>query len=267
MVLAAQRSNPWWLAREVRLCALALMGGLGAVLLFQAFRMAYRDEGYDFTSYLLAARSLRDGGNPYQVAMPFPYLYPLFLAFALMPLTFVPYWLANAVWLVACLACLAASCLLLERAGLPGGPAVAAWRLAVPGMAALMAFFPPIQNNMIQGQINPIVLFCAVMFFCCYARQAGRATLSAAGGRTAEGGLGTGHGQLRTLPRAGLPAPTAWAAAWLAAAIAIKVLPAVLLLFLVVRTPAVDVPADRRLLSAPGAGGRAKPARLLRELF
>ena len=128
MVLAAQQSNPWWLAREVRLCALALMGGLGVVLLFQAFRMAYRDEGYDFTSYLLAARALRDGGNPYQVAMPFPYLYPLFLAFALMPLTFVPYWLANAVWLVACLAGLVASCLLLERAGLPGGPAVAAWR-------------------------------------------------------------------------------------------------------------------------------------------
>ena len=44
-----------------------------------------------------------------------------------------------------------------------------------------------------------------------------------------------GAGNLRTLPRAGRSAPMAWAAAWLAAAIAIKVLPAVLLLFLVVR--------------------------------
>ena len=34
--------------------------------------MAYRDVGYDFTSYLLAARALHNGSNPYQVAMPFP---------------------------------------------------------------------------------------------------------------------------------------------------------------------------------------------------
>ena len=63
--------------------AVGLMAGLCVVLLFQAFRMAYRDVGYDFTSYLLAARALRDGSNPYQLEMPFPYLYPLFPAFGL----------------------------------------------------------------------------------------------------------------------------------------------------------------------------------------
>ena len=35
------------------------MAGLCLVLLFQAFRMAYRDIGYDFTSYPLAALALR----------------------------------------------------------------------------------------------------------------------------------------------------------------------------------------------------------------
>ncbi len=169
------------------------MAGLCLVLLFQAFRMAYRDIGYDFTSYLLAARALRDGGNPYQLKMPFPYLYPLFAAFGLIPLTYVPYWLANAIWLVLCVAGLAAGCLALERGGQRR-------RLAVPALVALLVFFSPIQSNMIHGQINSIVLFCCVMFYCAYARN-------------------------RAAP----------AGAWLAAAVAVKVLPAVLLLFLIVR--------------------------------
>ena len=97
MVVAAQPPNRWWLSREMRLCAMGLMVGLCAVLLIQAFLMAYRDIGCDFTSYLLAARALRDGSNPYEVRMPFPYLYPPPVAFALVPLTFVPYWLASAV--------------------------------------------------------------------------------------------------------------------------------------------------------------------------
>ena len=124
--------------------------------------------------------------------MPFPYLYPLFAAFGFIPLMYVPYWLANAIWLVLCVAGLAAGCLALTGRALPPARGAA--------LVALLVFFSPIQSNMIHGQINSIVLFCCVMFDCAYARN-------------------------RALP----------AGAWLAAAVAVKVLPAVLLFFLIVR--------------------------------
>jgi hypothetical protein len=192
--------DPCWQARNIQVFALCLIAGLLGVLVIQGCRMAYRVEGNDFTSYLCAARALWAGDNPYQAAMPFPYLYPLFLAFVLIPLTFVPYWLANTAWVFLSVAGLGASCASLQRVASHECGTTLGQRLAFPGLVVLLTFYPPIESNMIQGQVNLLVLFCCAMFFCSFARNR-----------------------------------PVWASGWLAAAIAVKVLPAVLLVFLVVR--------------------------------
>jgi hypothetical protein len=122
-------------------------------------------------------------------------------------------------------------------AGSPGGGAPPGRWLAVPAFVALMVFFPPIESNMIQGQINPLVLFCTAMFFCCYARQRSARTPRNEDAQRAAGPATQGmppHGQ-RAAHKVRRPQAAVWAGAWLAAAIAIKIVPAVLLLFLAVR--------------------------------
>jgi alpha-1,2-mannosyltransferase len=192
--------DPWWQAARIQVWAACFVAGLLGVLVVQGFRMAYRVEGNDFTSYLLAARALWAGDNPYQVAMPFPYLYPLFLAFVLIPLTFVPYWLASTAWIFLSVAGLGASCAWLQQVASHECGTTLGRHLAFPALVVLLAFYLPVESNMIQGQVNLFVLFCCVMFFCFFAQNR-----------------------------------PAWAGGWLAAAIAVKVLPAVLLVFLVVR--------------------------------
>ena len=70
----------------------------------------------------------------------------------------------------------------------------------MPALVVLLVFFMPILSNTLHGQVNTIVLLCCVMFYCDYTRQRG-----------------------------------VRAAAWLAVGIAIKLLPALLLVFLLVR--------------------------------
>jgi hypothetical protein len=191
---------PWWQAGKVQACAMCLLGRLFLLLLFHAFRMAYRDCGCDFTSYLLAAKTLWEGGNPYEAELPFPYLYPLFFAFILLLVAFLPYWLANALWFVVCVASLVAACLVIERIASRDGETAATRPPAAAWLVATLLLFAPIQCSLLEGQVNPVVLLCAAMFYASYRRaQPGRA------------------------------------GAWLGAAIAIKVVPAVLLMFLIVR--------------------------------
>ena len=59
---------------DVQLCVLALMAALALALLVQAFRMACRDVGHDFTSYLLAAQALL---RPQSLSSAIPFPLPL----------------------------------------------------------------------------------------------------------------------------------------------------------------------------------------------
>ena len=188
------------ITRREQVLALGVFLALLIVLLLQAFRQAYRDDGYDFTSYLLSARALWDGNDPYRTATPFGYLYPLFLAFALLPLCVVPYWLANFLWFSLSVASLCLACLLLLRTAESEENAAVGWQLAIPGTAIFVVLFSPIQSNLLNGQVNLIVLLCCVLFLRHFTRK--KAVVSAA---------------------------------WLAAAIAIKLAPAFLLLFVLVR--------------------------------
>lgn len=164
------------------------------------FRMAYRPGGCDFNGYLIASRALCEGGNPYLADLTYPYLYPLFLAFVLIPLTLIPYWLANVTWFALGVAGLVVACLSLERIASREKRAAMERYLPAAGLIAMLLMFQPLLCGFPQGQVNPIVLCCAAMFYHSYARN-----------RPVRAGV------------------------WLGVAIAIKVLPAVLLVFLVVR--------------------------------
>ena len=186
--------------RKKQYWAPALIAVVFIVLLFQTLRKAYRADGYDLTSYLLSARALLNGSNPYTVETPFPYLYPLFLAFIIVPLAMAPYWVANVAWFILSVTGLLASCAVLIKAAHSETKAHVGWHLAIPGFLIFLVAFSPIQNTLLNGQVNLIVLACCIMFFNSFTRK--RATVGAV---------------------------------WLAAAIALKLLPAILLGFLLVR--------------------------------
>lgn len=179
---------------------MGLAAVLAVLLLIQTLHKAYRPVGYDLTSYLLSAKALVEGSNPYMVDTSFPYIYPLFLAFVLVPLAMVPYWLANIVWFILSISGLLLSCIVLIRTAQSEIRTHLGRHLAVPGMLIFLVALSPIQNNLLNGQVNLLVLMCCTMFFVSFTRN-----------RVTAGAL------------------------WLAAAIALKVLPAVLLGFLLIR--------------------------------
>lgn len=187
-----------WLASPAvgRFLRLALVL-LAALFLYQTYLKAHRPQGIDLSSYLASAAALAHGENPYQTGHPFPYVYPLFLAQALVPLTWVPFDVAVAVWFTLGATSLFVVARVFVR--LAAGGATAPW--ASPLMLLCLLFFlDPIQIDLLNGQVNPEVLLLSVLFLDHYLR----------GRNTAAGVL-------------------------LGAAIAIKIVPAVLLLFLGLR--------------------------------
>jgi glycosyl transferase family 87 len=134
---------------------------LGAVLLWQTAMRASRPDGIDLTSYLLSARALAHGASPYLLATPFPYLYPATLAFLLIPLAMAP----SIVALVAWFALNAFAALwsvrrvaLSVRPDLEQRPETVAVLLAV----FFTVFLPIVQSNLRNGQVNFIVLALCV---------------------------------------------------------------------------------------------------------
>lgn len=180
--------------------AMAALSVIALVFLIQTFGKAYRPQGFDLTGYLDSAAALMHGQNPYQTASPFPYLYPLTLAFLLIPLTVIPYWLAVFIWYVVSVVSLVLVAkvlgdLVCERYNMRWGR----WSyVLLAGMSVALA--PILQNNLLNGQVNFVVLLLCVL--CLKFHLDKRDVLSSA---------------------------------TLAVAIAIKIVPAILLLFLVVR--------------------------------
>ncbi len=164
------------------------------VLGAQTWHKAFRADGNDLTSYLLSARALWDGQSPYGLETPFPYLYPLFLAFVLVPLTLVPYGAAVIAWFAASVTALGA--VLVESAF--RRIADAGRRNAELAIAAtVLITFNIIQNNLLNGQVNFLVVLCCVL--------AVKQTREIAAG------------------------------AWLGAAIALKLMPVLLVVYFLVR--------------------------------
>lgn len=149
-------------AQIVTLASLAIALG---ILLLQTYGKAYRPAGYDFSSYLLSAVALLSGHDPYHTASSFPFIYPLFLPFVLIPLTFLPYWFSVLLWfflnvfsLALSVRILVDSAYLTDEGGVNQG-------LYVPLALLFFIFFSVIQNNLLNGQVNFIVLLFCLLFF------------------------------------------------------------------------------------------------------
>jgi uncharacterized integral membrane protein len=156
--------------RRASAIALALLVLVFAV---QTWRKAHRPDGNDLTSYLAASRALLEGTNPYEVATPFPYIYPLFSALMLIPLTAVPYYAAVLLWFALSVAALAWVLAWVARQEKSDGRG----RDAVPIAAiVLILLAETVQNNLLNGQVNFVVLA-----FCIAAIRAGSTALASAG--------------------------------------------------------------------------------------
>ncbi len=171
-----------------RVC-LALLGILALVLLAQTWRRAHRVDGNDFTSYLLAAQAIAAAHPLDAIRTPFPYIYPLFLAFALVPLTVLPYGVSVVLWFALNASSLVLSFILLERwRSAPDTLPADATRHGAPAPAALatgagalplativgLVFIDVIQNDLLNGQVNLLVLGACVL--ALHALLAGRDT-------------------------------------------------------------------------------------------
>jgi hypothetical protein len=148
------------LARSVFLVFLIL-----SVFLVQMYGKAYRGHGNDFTSYLLSAKAFMDGRSPYQTGSPFPYIYPIFLCVILMPFSMMPYWLLNLLWFLGSVLALYFVWDILIRYYSPTFTRADAGAVFIVPFLVLLNV---IQNNLLNGQVNFIVLLLCTLFLRDY---------------------------------------------------------------------------------------------------
>jgi alpha-1,2-mannosyltransferase len=154
----------------VRRAAAVALALLVILFAFQTWRKAHRPDGYDLTSYLLAARAMTSGANPYEVPTPFPYIYPLFPLIAVIPLSMVPYGAAVLIWFAVSAVALAWVLRWVSRREAPTGGA----RDAIPiALILVLLLTSVVQNNFLNGQINFLVLACCIAAVTGGAGQAG----------------------------------------------------------------------------------------------
>ena len=135
------------------------------VLLAQMYGKLFRPNGNDLFSYLQSARALMQGNSPYETGSPFPYIYPPFLAFILIPLTSLPLWLSGLLWfLFNATAYIFALKILLDMLFKAWGTALDPRAWIVVTAVSILAF-DVIQNHMLNGQVNFVVLALTVLFF------------------------------------------------------------------------------------------------------
>ena len=154
----------------VRRAAAVALALLVILFAYQTWRKAHRPDGNDLTSYLLAARALTSGVNPYDVSTPFPYIYPLFPLVAVIPLSAVPYGAAVLIWFGVSAVALAWVLRWVSRREDQAGQA----RDAIPiALILVLLLTGVVQSNFLNGQINFLVLACCIAAAGGGASQAG----------------------------------------------------------------------------------------------
>lgn len=148
---------------------IGLLFAFNILLLFQSYRKAYRPIGYDLSSYLLSAEAFLNGANPYQTNTVFPFIYPLFLCVVLVPLSLLPYWLSVFLWFAANLAALFFSVKIFLR--LHYGAGLSRQRFLLFFSLSFFMLYEIISNNFLNGQINMLVLFLCIVFLHYYLKQ------------------------------------------------------------------------------------------------
>jgi hypothetical protein len=146
-------------------CSIFLFFLILTVFMVQMYGKAYRGHGNDFTSYVLSSKVFMDGRSPYQTGSPFPYIYPLFLCAILVPLSSMPYWLLNLLWFLgSVLALYFVGDILIRYYSPTFTHADAGAVFIVPFLVLLNV----IQNNLLNGQVNFIVLLLCTLFLRDY---------------------------------------------------------------------------------------------------
>lgn len=142
----------------IKVASFVLAGGLAVFLIVQALGATCEGDGNDLASYCLSSRTLMQGGNPYATGSPFPFIYPLFLLVVIIPLAVLPCSATALIWTLAGLAALVGSLVIIRRQ--------AATRLPAALLVALcLVIFDVIQNNVVNGQVNFLVLWLCAMGF------------------------------------------------------------------------------------------------------
>jgi len=125
---------------------------------------ALRGDVNDFTSYLLSADALLKGNNPYETGIPFHYIYPLFPAFLLIPFSLIPSWIAGTVWFLLNVTFFTYIYLLIAKCCIDKQLSFS-YKLGLPLLLILILLLNIMQNNLLNGQINIIVLLLCLIFF------------------------------------------------------------------------------------------------------
>ena len=136
-----------------------------SVLVFfavQTFGKACRAVGYDFRCYLYAAKALLNGKTPYTGIEPFEYIYPLFLAFVIIPVLYIPYPLAVLLWF-GCNTAAGFYTITILLKEMPVAKDKFLYFSCI--LAVFWLLLPPIQNDLHNGQVNLIILLLCTLFF------------------------------------------------------------------------------------------------------
>lgn len=155
-VIPAESPRPR--SRDLWLCAL---GAAALALLFaQTWTRAHRPGGIDLTTYLEAARASEHGQSPYGAPAAFPYIYPPFFAFALIPLAHLPADLVLAIWFAASVGAIVWSLWRMLRLAYPELRA----RSLTPFLAVVFAAaYTVVQSNLRNAQVNFLIVGLAVV--------------------------------------------------------------------------------------------------------
>jgi hypothetical protein len=148
-------------------------------------RMA-RVTGNDLGARLASARILVGGGDPYTLALPQGHgPYPLTIDALVIPLTWLPLGLAQSLWFTLSVAALVGSLLILDRLWrrARGGAAdpilIVPFEVRLAGLA--LALFIPFQNHLRYGQLNLLLLCLLSLFLAFHLRPRGPAAAASLG--------------------------------------------------------------------------------------
>jgi alpha-1,2-mannosyltransferase len=129
----------------------------------------------DFRNYYAAAVHLLAGLSPYDVK---GFDYPPLTALIVLPVAWLPYPQARVVWLLANWLCLAAAGYLMVRI-------LGSDRASLLTVAACWALCGTVAENLVLGQVNPILLFLVVLAWWDVSRGRGGMAAGAIGLATA----------------------------------------------------------------------------------
>ena len=173
-------------ARLARAVAVVVLVGLGLGFFMQMYARMARQGGNDLGARLAAARILVAGGNPYTLEMSQGHgPYPLTIDVLVIPLTWLPLGVAQSLWFLLSVGALVGSLLILDglwRRAPDGGST-----LDVPFVVRLavvaVVLFIPLQNHLRYGQLNLLLLGLCTLFLALHRRgrePSGAASLGSA---------------------------------------------------------------------------------------